>query len=101
LSWQFLLDLQSLSFEKWTLGPDVTTQATMVAYGRPSHGRRLLSGLCNNQNISTNDSLSLIHTSGWRLRDYGLDKHNLGSRRDIRSRGYIPKSCLLCWALLD
>jgi hypothetical protein len=41
-------------------------------------------------------SLSFIHTGRWRLGDCGLDKHNLGSRRDIRNKGYIPVlSCLL------
>jgi hypothetical protein len=40
-------------------------------------GRRLLSGLCNSWNFSTNDFLSFIQVGGWRLEDNGLDKHSL------------------------
>jgi hypothetical protein len=94
--WWLLLDLQFLSMQELTLGSDVTTYALVVASRRLSLGRRHLSGLCHSRNISTNDSLSLIHTGRWRLGDCGFR-----SRGDIRSRSYIPESCFVCWALLD
>jgi hypothetical protein len=50
---------------------------TVVAYGRASFGRRLLNDFCTNWIFSSNDSLSLIHAGGWRLRDCGLNKHSL------------------------
>jgi len=56
---------------------DVTTYTTVVAYRRASFGRRLLNDFCINLTFSSNDSLSLIHVGGWRLGDYGLDKHSL------------------------
>jgi len=43
-----------------------------VAYRRPYNGTSLLSGLSNNRNIFTNDSLSFIHKGGWRLEDCGF-----------------------------
>jgi hypothetical protein len=90
-----------MSMEESTLGSDVTTYATVVAYRRLSLGRRDLSRLCNSRNISTNDSLSLIHAGGWRLKNYGLDKYSLGSRRDIISNGYLPESCHVSWAFMN
>jgi hypothetical protein len=57
-----------------TPGSDVTAYTTVVTYGRHFLGRRLLRGLCNSQNFSFHDGLSLIHAGGWRLEDCGLDK---------------------------
>jgi hypothetical protein len=67
----------------------------VVAYRGPSNGRRLLSGLCNSRNISTNYFISFIHAGGWRFGDYGLDKYSLRSKKDIKGRSYIPESNLV------
>jgi hypothetical protein len=48
-----------------------------MAYKRASFGRRLLNDFSINQTFSSNDNLSSIHASGWRLGDCGLDKHSL------------------------
>jgi hypothetical protein len=68
-----------------------------MAYGRSSNGRELLS----DRNISIDFVLPFIHDSGWRLEKCGLDKDNLGSRRNIRRRSYIPESSLVYWAFLN
>jgi hypothetical protein len=60
-----------------TPGSDVTAYTTVVAYRRASFGRRLLNDFCTNWKFSSNDSVSLIHTGGWRLRDCRLDEYSL------------------------
>jgi hypothetical protein len=68
-----------------------------MAYGRSSNGGEFLS----DQNISTDYVLPFVHDCEWRLGDCGLDKDSPRSRGNVRGRSYIPKSSLVCWALLD
>jgi len=62
------------------------TKTAMMAYGRFSDGRKLLSA----QNISNDFVLPFFFNSGWRLGDCRLNKDSLGSRGNIISRSYIP-----------
>jgi len=72
----------------------------MMACGRASLGRRLLDRLCSSYYFS-NNTISLIHIGGWRLWNCGLDKQSFGCRSYLRSRGNIPESSFVRWALLD
>jgi hypothetical protein len=63
-----------------------------MAYGRSFNGGRFLS----DWNISTNYVLSFVHDGEWRL-----NKASPRSKGNVRGRSYIPKSGLICWALLD
>jgi hypothetical protein len=69
LSGQFFIDLCSLCFEKGALGSDMPIQTAVMAYGRFSDDRRLLSTL----NISIDFVIPFFFNSGWRLGDCRLN----------------------------